>query len=154
MTASTAATIACGPVRSPADAAEHHRIRRAVFVEEQGIFAGTDVDEHDADERTHRVLGRVDDAPAGTVRLYPLDPEAATWQGDRLAVLPGFRAHGLGAPLVRYAVATAAALGGRVMLAHTQVANVRFFEYLGWRADGDIELYYGHPHVLMRIPLA
>jgi putative N-acetyltransferase (TIGR04045 family) len=128
-------------------------VRHAVFVEEQRIFEHSDVDRHDAGVRTHRVLGLVDGVPAGAVRLYPIDEETATWQGDRLAVLPGFRVHGLGGPLVRYAVATAASLGGRVMLAHIQLPNVRFFERLGWLADGDVELYCGRPHVPMRIAL-
>jgi putative N-acetyltransferase (TIGR04045 family) len=124
-------TVVCRPVTSAADVVEHHRIRHTVFVEEQRIFEHSDADRNDTDERTYRILGLANGIPAGAVRLYPLNEEATTWQGDRLAVLPGFRTHGLGAPLVRYAVTTAASLGGRVMLAHTQLANVRFFERLG-----------------------
>lgn len=146
--------VVCRHVSSTADVVEHHRVRHTVFVEEQRIFERSDADRNDGDARTHRVLGLVNGVPAGAVRLYPLDEEATTWQGDRLAVLPGFRVHGLGAPLVRYAVTTAASLGGHVMLAHTQLANVRFFERLGWFADGDVELYCGRPHVPMRIVLA
>ena len=133
------------------DVAVHHLIRHAVFVVEQEIFAGSDVDEHDGVDGL-RVLARFDGVPAGTVRLYPLG-DGGLWQGDRLAVLPEYRAHNIGGPLVRFAVATAGALGGAVMVAHIQPPNVRFFERLGWTRDGDVEIYCGRPHQPMRIAL-
>lgn len=139
-------------VRTPEDAALHHRIRHEVFVAEQGIFADSDVDHHDGDPATIRVLGLVGAVAAGTVRLYPLDA-TGRWQGDRLAVLPGFREHRLGVPLVRFAVATAGGLGGREMVAHVQVDNVRFFQRLGWHSRGEAEIYVGRPHRLMVIEL-
>lgn len=146
----SAATI--GVAVSDADLSEHHRIRRAVFVVEQEIFGSSDVDAWDSAGSSLRVLARLAGVPAGTVRLYPLD-DAGLWQGDRLAVLPEFRAHKVGAPLVRYAVRTAGALGGVAMVAHIQPPNVRFFEHLGWTVDGAEELYAGRPHVPMRIAL-
>jgi putative N-acetyltransferase (TIGR04045 family) len=89
----------------------------------------------------------------GAVRLYPLD-DVGEWKGDRLAVLPEFRKHGLGAPLVRFAVRTAGELGGRRMIAHIQPPNVRFFERLGWERVGEPMVYVGHPHQLMAIGLS
>jgi predicted GNAT family N-acyltransferase len=74
------------------------------------------------------------------------------WQGDRLAVLPRFRL-GMGAPLVRFAVTTAAARGGREMVAHIQPPNVAFFEKIGWHTYGEIETYVGVPHQPMAIDL-
>lgn len=130
---------------------QHHRIRHQVFVEEQGLFHPTDWDHHDGSPSCIRVLGQCDSVPAGTVRLFPLS--GGLWQGDRLAVLPGFRAAGLGKPLVRFAVATAAALGGGKMVAHIQLANVAFFEQLGWSRDGPEEVYVGMPHQPMAIAL-
>jgi hypothetical protein len=85
------------------------------------------------------------------VRLYPLEP--GIWQGDRLAVLAPFRAWNLGGHLVRFAVATAAYLGGVEMMAHVQAGNVRFFERLGWLRRGDPEVYVGLPHQPMSIDL-
>jgi putative N-acetyltransferase (TIGR04045 family) len=136
---------------SEPDLAVHHRIRHAVFVVEQEIFAGSDLDAHDGPDSI-RVLARYDGVAAGTVRLYPLG-QPGLWQGDRLAVLPEYRAHNIGAPLVRYAVATAGALGGAEMVAHIQPPNVRFFERLGWTRDGGAEIYCGLPHQPMRIAL-
>jgi putative N-acetyltransferase (TIGR04045 family) len=139
--------------QSAEELALHHRIRHLVFVAEQGIFTTTDVDAHDGDDRTIRVIGTAGSVVAGAVRLYPLEPTGALWQGDRLAVLPAFRIHGLGKPLVRFAVATAARLGGREMQAHIQPSNVRFFERLGWERRGALEVYVGLPHQPMAIDL-
>ena len=143
--------ILCRPAAGPDEEALHHRIRHEVFVLEQGVFAGSDLDAHDASDATIKVLAWAGDQLAGAVRLYPLEP--GSWQGDRLAVLPAFRAWNIGGPLVRFAVETAAVLGGVEMVAHVQTANVRFFERLGWCTRGEAEIYVGLPHQLMSIDL-
>jgi putative N-acetyltransferase (TIGR04045 family) len=143
----------CRRAAGEEEVALHHAIRHQVFVVEQGVFAGSDRDGHDADPETIKVLGWVAGVAAGAVRLYPLDGDGL-WRGDRLAVLPAYRAYALGRPLVRFAVETAAKLGGREMVAHVQVANVRFFERLGWHRRGAPEVYVGLPHQLWAIPLA
>jgi putative N-acetyltransferase (TIGR04045 family) len=145
--------LSCRLVTGPDELASHHWIRQETFVREQHVFAGSDVDAHDAREDVLHVVGYCGGVPAGTVRLYPLDESGRTWQGDRLAVLPEFRHVGLGTPLVRFAVATAGRLGGVSMNAHVQVANERFFTRLGWIRQGDVELYAGRPHLLMTIAL-
>jgi putative N-acetyltransferase (TIGR04045 family) len=132
--------------------AEHHRIRHEVFVREQHLFDGSDRDRRDDEAATIKVLGFRDDVAGGAVRLYPLDRDGH-WQGDRLAVLAGSRGHGLGAPLVRFAVASAAGCGGRLMTAHVQPPNVGFFERLGWHVSGDREIYVGVAHIPMAIDL-
>lgn len=146
--------ITCRIVTGPDELARHHRIRHAVFVGEQGVFPDSDVDAVDARPDVLHVLAFAGDDAVGTVRLYPLDADdpAGLWQGDRLAVLSDRRSAGAGAPLVRFAVATAGALGGHRMLAHVQVPNRRFFEHLGWTAIGT-ETYAGRPHVAMAIEL-
>ncbi len=148
-----AGLLCCRLVAGSDELDSHHRIRHQIFVREQQLFAESDVDAHDAREDVLHVVGWCGGAPAGTVRLYPLEPAEGTWRGDRLAVLPEFRAAGLGAPLVRFAVSTAGQRGGVSMLAHVQVANERFFTRLGWTRQGDVELYVGRPHVLMTITL-
>jgi len=131
----------------------HHRIRHAVFVEEQEIFAESDIDAYDARDDVVRVLALRGDHAVGAVRLYQLDERIGLWKGDRLAVLADCRNCSAGAPLVRFAVAHARAHGGRRMIAHVQVANVRFFEHLGWSAYGDVEEYLGLAHQPMHIAL-
>ena len=149
----------CRVVGRAVEAAEHHRIRREVFVVEQGIFPTSDLDAHDARTDVLHVVAWVDGVAAGTVRLFPRAAAAAAadtstreWQGDRLAVLPAYRSAGVGAPLVRFAMATAAARGGARMTAHVQLPHRSFFEHLGWTA-GAAEVYAGLPHLAMDVRL-
>src|SRR5580698_3399301 len=172
-TASTSAVMArltCRAVSTAQERAAHFRIRHQVFVVEQGLFgdasagdasagdaggsgAGQDRDAHDDDPATVHVVGLADGVICGTVRLYPLAGTPGRWKGDRLAVLDGHRHQGLGAPLVRFAVATAGQRGGREMEAYIQPANVRFFQWLGWRPAGGLVTYAGIPHQRMLIGL-
>ncbi|MGH3321419.1 MAG: MSMEG_0567/Sll0786 family nitrogen starvation N-acetyltransferase [Streptosporangiaceae bacterium] len=144
----------CRPAASAADLAAHYAVRRQVFVREQGIFPVDDGDGHDDAPDVIHVVGLVDGRVRGAVRLYPLDRAAGLWKGDRLAVLDNHRHHGLGAPLVRFAVRVAGQCGGREMVAYIQPDNARFFEHLGWRRVGGLEDYVGVPHQRMVIALA
>jgi putative N-acetyltransferase (TIGR04045 family) len=147
--------VAAGPrcrlARDADDLAAHHAVRRLVFVDEQALFAEDDRDERDLAAGTLHVVGVVNGAVGGAVRLYPLD--GGRWKGDRLAVLPEHRRGRLGVLLVRYAVRTAGARGGEEMIAHVQLPNVRFFEWLGWRPRGRPVPFHGEVHQLMVIPL-
>jgi putative N-acetyltransferase (TIGR04045 family) len=131
--------------------AAHHAVRRAVFVDEQEMFAGDDRDERDARITTLHAIGLAGGRVSGAVRLYPL--RAGDWKGDRLAVLPEARHGALGARLVRFAVATAGARGGERMVAMIQLPNVAFFESLGWERDGATVAFHGRPHQPMAIAL-
>jgi putative N-acetyltransferase (TIGR04045 family) len=146
--------VVCFEALAAEQVAMHYSIRRAVFVEEQAIFAASDVDEHDAQRDVVHVLAMRGEQPVGAVRLYPIDQEHGIWKGDRLAVLRPCRTYGVGAPLVRFAVAQAAARGGSQMIARVQLPNLRFFERLGWSKDGDSEEYLGRSHQTMSIALA
>jgi putative N-acetyltransferase (TIGR04045 family) len=142
----------CRPAADELELAAHFDVRRRVFVEAQRLFEGSDRDERDELTDTVHVVGIVDGAIVGAVRLYPLDA-GGLWKGDRLAVLPEVRTRQLGAQLVRFAVASAGSLGGHRMLAQVQVPNVRFFEHLDWSPDGAPAPYHGVMHQPMAIPL-
>lgn len=137
--------------RSPEDVAAHHAVRQAVFVGEQGIFVDHDRDAWD--EGAVKVVASIAGRVVGAVRLYPLD-EAGLWKGDRLAVLADARTVGVGAPLVRFAVATAGEAGGTRMIALIQKPNVAFFRRLGWSRQGEPGEYRGATHQPMAIALA
>jgi putative N-acetyltransferase (TIGR04045 family) len=145
--------VECRPAATPDELETHYRIRHEVFVVEQQLFTGTDCDPHDADPDVLHVLAFLNDEPVGTVRLFPLRYGDRLWQGDRLAVLRSARILGLGRPLVRFAVATAGARGGREMVAHIQLQNVALFERLGWHKHGEVEIYVGVHHQPMAIDL-
>lgn len=152
----TPAPDGCRIVHEGPERAAHHAVRGQVFVQEQGVFDGADVDARDTAPATLHVLATVGGEPAGCVRLYPLhgpDDRTGDWQGDRLAVLAEHRTGHVGAELVRFAVATAGARGGSRMIAYVQPVNERFFRRLGWSVVQESVSYVGHPHVLMDIPL-
>ena len=137
---------------SEREIALHHRIRQEVFVVEQGFFDESDRDEHDDYPATVRILGLCGSVAGGAVRIYPVDEEGL-WKGDRLAVLAPFRPRGLGARLVRFAVATAGERGGALMIARIQPQNVTFFRRLGWERVGEPGDYVGRLHQEMSIRL-
>jgi putative N-acetyltransferase (TIGR04045 family) len=156
--AAAAGALSCRAARTEPEREAHFGIRHQVFVREQRLFLppggglGDDRDGHDADPATIHVIGLAGEDICGTVRLYPLDAPGL-WQGDRLAVLPESRRLGLGAPLVRFAVATAAQRGGTCMQAYIQPGNVPFFQWLSWQPTGGLAPYAGIPHQRMVIDL-
>ena len=134
------------------------RLRRAVFCDEQGLFAGDDVDAIDAHAITlvaRPVLNETDDAlgpVVGTVRIHRL--ESHLWQGSRLAVAAEFRRIGaIGGALIQLAVRSANTLGCERFVAQVQERNVPLFERLHWRSVDAITLH-GQPHRLMEAELA
>jgi putative N-acetyltransferase (TIGR04045 family) len=147
-----ASALGCRLVESAEELAAHHAVRHQVFVLDQRLFVGNDRDERDLAPETLHVVGFDGGVIVGAVRLYPLHGYAL-WQGDRLAVLPEARVRHLGALLVRFAVASAGERGGHTMVARIQLPNVRFFEHLGWHADGPPGPYHGVMHQPMAIPL-
>ena len=144
------ASAVCRLARGRAELDAHFAVRRAIFVEAQALFSD-DRDARDSLDSTLHAVAEVGGEILGTVRLYPLSD--GLWKGDRLAVLPSARVHRLGGMLVDFAVRTAGARGGERMVAQVQVPNVRFFELLGWAADGEAAPYRGVMHQPMTIPL-
>lgn len=142
----------CRIAATPEELAIHMQIRHEIFVKEQAFFERTDHDRYDDERSTVHVLGLHGAVAGGAVRLYPLDG-SGLWKGDRLAVLSEFRNLLMGAVLVRFAVRTAGERGGDLMIAHVQPQNVRFFRHLGWRPEGELVEFHGHPHQKMAIPL-
>jgi putative N-acetyltransferase (TIGR04045 family) len=133
---------------------DYFALRHAVFVEEQGMFDETDVDDHD-EAATHIVVlghaaGMPDDVIGG-VRIYPAG--GGTWFGGRLGVCPRYRARGLvGSALVFAAVSTAHAGGCTRFLATIQPASVPYFERRHFFGVRPIDVC-GHPHLLMEADL-
>ena len=133
---------------------EAHKLRRAVFCVEQGIFLGDDrnaIDEHAQLIVAMVYVGVMPDQVVGTVRIHEDSP--SVWIGSGLAVRAAFRNHSrLGATLIRLAVSSAHALGCRTFLAHVQSQNVPLFERLNWRSHKE-EMLYGRPLHLMQADL-
>lgn len=131
-------------------------LRRRVFVDEQGLFDGSDLDWRDEDPRTLVLLARgAGGEVLGGVRLGPAEPgpDIGWWQGGRLVVRPGDRrAYGTGQALVRAACALAEQAGVLRFEATVQRANVRMFTRLGWNEIRALDVA-GTDHALMRWPI-
>ena len=150
-----------------ADLEAYHRLRRDVFVGEQGLFAGSDLDDHDDDPRTVVLLARAVSGASGEgagevlggVRLHPAPAvlhgrDLGWWRGSRLVVASDARMLlGVGAALVRAACASAESIGALRFDATVQAANERLFRRLGWVPRERVHLH-GHPHVLLDWPIA
>ena len=105
-------------VADSAQRAEYLRIRREVFVREQGIFTADDRDRVDEDPRTVVLVALGPEGEVlGGVRVAPV-PEGRDigwWSGSRLAVRRGARrAGGIGSALVLAAVTDAREHGLRL----------------------------------------
>ncbi len=130
------------------------RLRREVFCDEQGLFAGHDRDEIDEIAIplvAVSLLGVAADEVVGTVRIHAAEP--GLWWGSRLAVKPCYRRIGaLGTELIRLAVSSAHARGCRRFLAHVQSQNAPLFHKLRWTTLEEVT-FHGRPHHLMEAAL-
>ncbi len=145
-------SLVCRIAGSPEELAAHYSIREASFVRNQGLFDGSDIDDHDRDPRTMHLVAvcQPTGEVAGAVRCYIR--EDGVWFGGRLVVSQAFRGSKLKvAPaLVRAAEEQVRATGATTFLAYIQCRYVKLFEHIGWvRFGGEVE-YAGTPHQLMR----
>ncbi|GAB2983578.1 AIR synthase related protein [Amycolatopsis acidiphila] len=147
-----------------ATVAAYHALRRQVFVDEQALFTGHDLDHHDEDPRTVVLVAR---ERAGTVvggvRLHPATdgPDLGWWLGGRLVVAPAARGRltaphaalgsldRVGPALVRAACAYAENAGVLRFDAAVQARNEAMFRRLGWHRVRAVTVA-DTPHVLMR----
>jgi ElaA protein len=132
------------------DIATCRALRRVVFIEEQGVPEADEID--DLDDAAVHLLARLDGRPVGSARLLA---SGDTGKIGRVCVLKDCRGTGLGAALIRAAVAQFAARGGiaRVKLG-AQTHALGFYERLGFRAYGPDYLDAGIPHRDMVLDLA
>jgi putative N-acetyltransferase (TIGR04045 family) len=141
----------------PGSISAYQRLRREVFVHEQGLFEISDLDDVDRDERTRVLVARLPDGTVlGGVRLHPATEgrDLGWWRGSRLVVAPAARnGRGLGAGLVRAACALAETSGALRFDAMVQEGNAVLFERLGWERRSSVTLH-GHPHAVMDWPIA
>ena len=123
-------------------AAQAAPIRFEVFVEEQRVPAEMELDEFDA--LSCHALALVDGRPVGTGRLLP------DGHIGRMAVLPGWRGHGVGAALLQALIAEAARRGLREVALNAQTHALAFYRRHGFEAVGEVFMEAGIPHRAMR----
>ena len=125
--------------------AEAQRIRFAVFVAEQGVPAGLEMDELDA--QCLHALAFHENQAVGTARLLP------DGHIGRMAVLKARRGRGVGAALLQRLVEAARERGDREALLSAQVHALGFYRAHGFTPYGDVYQEAGIPHQAMRLAL-
>jgi ElaA protein len=137
-------------VRTPAELKQAFAIRRAVFVDEQGVDEALEFDGRD--DRAHHLLALRDGAAVATLRVRWLDG-GRTAKIERVAVLPDARGSKIGRALVEAALALAASAGAKTASLHAQTAARGFYRRLGFVAFGPAFMEDGIPHVAMQLSL-
>ncbi|NKX44890.1 GNAT family N-acetyltransferase [Roseicyclus persicicus] len=121
-------------------------VRRAVFIEEQGIPEAEEWDDHDA--TCLHYLAEDDTGPLGTARLIARGAEAKI---GRVAVLPRARGTGAGRALMLHVLDDARAQGFAGAVLDSQLTAIPFYERLGFVAEGpEYDDGSGILHRLMR----
>jgi predicted GNAT family N-acyltransferase len=118
-------------------------VRRAVFIDEQGVPEELEWDEHDA-VSLHWLAVLEDGCPVGCARLLP------DGHIGRMAVLPSWRGRGIGRALLDAALARAQARGLREVRLSAQLHAADFYRRAGFTACGDVYEEAGIPHLAMR----
>ncbi|MEM7490682.1 MAG: GNAT family N-acetyltransferase [Pseudomonadota bacterium] len=116
-------------------------IRRAVFIEEQGVSEADEVDGRDPD--CLHWLATDAEGPVATLRVAL---KGDTGKIQRVAVLPRARGTGLGAALMRRAMDELRAQGIVRAVLGAQLDAMGFYERLGFVAHGPVYDDAGMPH--------
>ena len=124
------------------DIAACRALRRAVFIEEQGVSEADEVD--DLDEKAVHILATVDGRAVGSARLLTYGDIGKV---GRVCVLREARGTGLGAALMQATVAQFRSMPAirRVKLG-AQLHALAFYERLGFAACGEVFLDAGIAH--------
>ncbi len=116
------------------DIATCRALRRVVFIEEQGVSEADEIDE--CDEDAIHLLARVEGQATGSARLLLGDGYGKI---GRVCVLRAARGQGIGAALIRAAVARFAQIEGVVEVRlGAQTHALGFYQALGFQAFGPI----------------
>jgi ElaA protein len=116
------------------------RLRRVVFMEEQGVSEADEID--GLDRECLHLLASVSGVPAGTARIHLAGSRATI---GRVCVLAEYRGAGLGATLIRKALEVAAGRATQAKLG-AQTYALGFYERLGFVATGPVYDDAGIPH--------
>lgn len=131
------------------DLATCRMLRRAVFIEEQGVSEAEEMDRRD-DDAIH-LLARRDGVAVGTARIL-LDPPRG--KIGRVCVLPAHRGTGIGVALIEAAVGVLRREDGiETATLGAQLHALDFYRRRGFAAEGPIFDDAGIPHRQMVLSL-
>ena len=119
-------------------------IRKAVFVDEQGIDLAEDLD--GLDDTALHVLAMVGEKAIGTARILA---DGETAKIGRVAVLKEARGHGYGRAIMDAVLDVARANGFTTAKLAANTTATAFYVDLGFEAYGEEFLDAGLPHIMM-----
>jgi predicted GNAT family N-acyltransferase len=125
------------------DAGRLSAIRRAVFIDEQGVPEALEWDADDAGA-LHLLAIRADGTPIGCARLLP------DGHIGRMAVLPAWRGRGVGRALLAAAIRLGRVQGHTTLRLSAQTHAAGFYADAGFAAMGDPYDEAGIPHIAMQ----
>lgn len=126
-----------------------HALRRAVFIEEQGVPEAEEWD--DLDGQAVHLLALEGETALGTARLFV---SGETGKIGRVCVARPARGTGLGKALIAAGCDRLRALGCSRVELGAQLQAMPFYESLGFAAFGPVYDDAGIPHRKMERPLA
>ena len=133
------------PARDAAELEAALAVRRAVFIDEQGVGEAEEMDGRD-DEALHLVAVEPPGDVVATCRLLAADEKVKL---GRVAVLPRARRRGLALALLRAAEPEAIALGGERIVLGAQTYALGLYEQAGYIVTSEPFLDAGLEHVWM-----
>jgi predicted GNAT family N-acyltransferase len=146
LTADCRLTITVRPARDAAEIEAAMDLRVRVFVNEQGVDPGEELDR--LDEGSLQIVGLDDTGVIATCRLRDLGDDE--WKLERMAVDRRLRRLGVGARLLAGAEREARERGAKQMVMHAQRRAEAFYASQGYAAEGDTFLEAEIEHVRMR----
>jgi len=122
-----------------------HRIRQAVFCEEQGVSAEEEWDGKDG--LCQHVLALQDNTEVGCARVRPYGP--GIFKVERVAVLKQHRNTGAGKAIMAEILKR---YGGQTLVMNAQLAVEGFYSALGFVSEGEVfeEANIAHVHMVRR----
>ena len=118
-------------------------LRFAIFVGEQNVPAGIELDDLDA-SCVHAVAFEIDNQPIGTGRLLP------DGHIGRLAVVKEWRRRGIGAEILEALMSEARRRGHAEVVLSAQLQAAEFYRNFGFVAEGKVYEDAGILHQQMR----
>ena len=133
-------------LRGTEDLSEPFAIRRAVFIEEQGV---PEAEEYDAfDEQALHLMVYADGEPAATGRFWF---DGSVFKIGRLAVKKECRGQKLGDLALRVLIYKAFSTGAEELHISAQTYIMPFYRKFGFREYGEEYMEAGIPHWAMKV---